>query len=195
MAFPVKPLPYLPDALEVISSKTLEIHHGKLYAGYVNFRNEIEEKLKAVDKEKINANYSEFRELKLEEGFVADAQILHELYFQTMGPKERQDQPSGELLKQLEQDFGSFEAFMADIKACGMAARGWAVAAFDPSDGKVRNFLLDFHSHGGIWTTTPILVLDVYEHAYFLDYGSDKKSYIEAWSKIINWDEVEKLFA
>lgn len=192
--FQVKDLPYPKNAIEGLSEKALEIHHDKLYAGYVNKRNEIEESLKTADKSKAHHNYSEYRALKLEETFNADGQILHELYFQTMGPAKEENKPAGDLLAQIEKDFGSFENFLEDLKACGLAARGWAVTAYDPTDGCLHNFLADFHSHGGVWGTTPILTLDVYEHAFFMDYGSDKKSYIEAWTKVINWSEVAKNF-
>lgn len=191
--FQVKDLPYANNSISGISEKEMEIHHDKLYAGYVNKRNEIEEALKTADTSKAHHNYSEFRALKLEETFNADGQILHEIYFQTMGGASTA--PNGDLKNAIESSFGSLENYLEDLKAVGLAARGWAVSAYDPSDGKIHNFLADFHSHGGVWGATPILTLDVYEHAFFMDYGSDKKSYIEAWAKVINWDEVNKLFS
>ena len=172
----------------------MEIHHDKLYVGYVNKRNEIEEALKTTDKSKAHHNYSEFRALKLEETFNADGQILHELYFQTMGPNAGVTKPSDALMKKIEESFGSLENYLEDLKAVALAARGWAVSAYEPTDGKIHNFLADFHSHGGVWGAIPILTVDVYEHAFFMDYGSDKKSYLEAWAKVINWDEVSKNF-
>lgn len=193
MIHQVKPLAYPNDSLEGISSKTLEVHHGKLYTGYVNKRNEIEEKLAAANKSKANATYSEYRELKLEEVFAADAQVLHELYFNGMAP-EGKGKPNPQLLAKIEEDFGSMDSFMEDLKATGVSARGWAITAYDTQDQKLHNFLMDFHSHGAIWGAYPILVLDVYEHAYFIDYEGDKKSYIENWSKLINWEEANKLF-
>lgn len=194
MTHQIKPLPYPLDSLDGISSRTLEIHHGKLYTGYVNKRNEIEQMLKTTDRSKANASAAQVRELKLEEVFVADAQILHELYFAGMIPGGK-GEPSANLLVKIEKDFGSFDSFMEDLKATGMSARGWAVTALDLEDGKLHNFLMDFHSHGAVWRAYPILVLDVYEHAYFIDYGSDRKSYIEAWSKLINWNEANTLFS
>lgn len=193
MAYSVKDLPYEKNALkDVVSEKALEAHHDKLYAGYVAKRNEIEEALKTADKSKANHNYSEFRALKLEEVFNADGQILHELYFDCMRTSQEDNKPSGELLAKIEEDFGSFEAFCEDLKATGLSARGWAVTAYDPMDGKIHNFLADFHSHGGVWNSVAILALDSYEHAFFMDYGPDKKSYIEAWFKVINWDKVSE---
>lgn len=195
MPFAVKDLSYPKDSIPGISPKTLEIHHDKLYAGYVNKRNEIEQALKTVDKAKAHHNYSEFRALKLEEVFNADGQILHELYFDSMKPGGEKVQPVGPLMEKIQADFGSYEEFLADLKATCMAARGWAVMAYDPTDGKLHNFLADFHSHGGVWNTTAILAADVYEHAFFMDYGSDKKVYIEEWVKVIDWDKVAQRFS
>src|SRR3989338_3728433 len=145
--FQVKDLPYAKNAVEGISEKEMEIHHDKIYVGYVNKRNEIEEALKTTDRSKANHNYSEFRALKLEETFNADGQILHELYFQTMGPGTEGSKPSGELLSKIEESFGSLENYLEDLKAVGLAARGWAVSAYEPTDSKIHNFLADFHSH------------------------------------------------
>ena len=193
--FQVKDLPYANNSIPGISEKEFEIHHDKLYAGYVNKRNEIEEALKTADKSKAHHNYSEFRALKLEETFNADGQILHEIYFQTMGPGAEDSRPTGELLTKIEECFGSVETYLEDLKAVAMAARGWAVSAYDPTDAKIHNFLADFHSHGGVWGATPILTVDVYEHAFFMDFGADKKAYLQTWSKVINWSEVEKLYS
>jgi len=75
-----------------------------------------------------------------------------------------------------------------------MAARGWVILAYDFNDGKLHNYLADWHGQGGIWGAAPILVLDVYEHAYFIDYGSDRKSYIEDFFANLNWEAVNKRY-
>src|SRR5256886_3117619 len=100
---PVKALPYANDALKGIGAKTIEIHHDKLYAGYVNKRNEIEEALTGVDRSKANQIYSQMRGLKHEETFAANGQILHELYFGVMGGD---GQPAGEVFDKIKEDFG-----------------------------------------------------------------------------------------
>ncbi len=191
MPFSVKELPFAKDALEGISGKTIETHHDRLYPGYVNKRNEIEQALPNADRSKAAQTYSEYRALKLEETFNADGQILHELYFSHLGPSAgTTTQPTGALAEAINRDFGSFEKFVEDLTACGMAARGWATVALDPTDGKLHTFLCDVHNQGGVWGTIPIMTLDVYEHAYFMDYGSDRKSYIQAFMKNVNWDKV-----
>ncbi len=193
MPFSVKDLPFAKDALDGISAKTLETHHDKLYPGYVNKRNEIDAALPNADRSKANGSYSEYRSLKLEETFNADGQILHELYFSHLGPNQgQQTRPTGALAEALDRDFGSFEQFVEDLSACGMAARGWATVALDPTDGKVHTFLCDVHNQGGVWGTIPIMTLDVYEHAYFIDYGSARPDYIKAFFKNVNWDKVSE---
>ena len=195
MPFSVKELPFAKDALDGISGNTIETHHDKLYPGYVNKRNEIEQALPNADRSKAAQTYSEYRALKLEETFNADGQILHELYFSHLGPNQGQEsRPTGALAQQIDKDFGSFDKFVEDLSACGMAARGWATVALDPSDGKLHCFLCDVHNQGGVWGTIPVMTLDVYEHAYFMDYGSARPDYIKAFFKNVNWGKVSQNF-
>lgn len=193
MAFTVKDLRFGKDALEGISERTIEIHHDRLYAGYVNKRNEITELLGSVDRATAAQTYSAYRELKLEETFNADGQILHELYFDSLGGDGAP--PAGAFGQKVVEDFGSWDAFVEDVTACAMAARGWAVTAWDPTDGRIHNFLCDVHNHGGVWGTTPLWTIDSYEHAYFIDYGADRKAYITALLQNIDWAAVEERFA
>jgi Fe-Mn family superoxide dismutase len=185
----IKKLPF--QELRGISQKTIENHYGKLYQGYVKKWQEIQEKLKAVDKSLANATFSDLRELKIEETFAGNAIILHEAYFDVLGGDGK---PTGEILEKISEDFGSFEAWQEEFKSLGLTARGWVILAFDFNDGKLRNYIADAHNQGGIWGTSPILVLDVYEHAYFIDYGSDRKSYIETFSSNLNWQAVNKKY-
>jgi len=174
-----------------ISEKTISIHHDKLYDGYVKKWQEIQGKLRNADKLAANATFSDLRELKLEEGFAANAVLLHEAYFDILGGN---GEPKGEIVNIIVRDFGSFGAWQEEFKALGLCSRGWVILAYDFNDGKLHNYLADIHNQGGIWGTAPVLVLDVYEHAYFIDYGSDRKSYIEAFFKNLNWDAINKKF-
>jgi Fe-Mn family superoxide dismutase len=185
-----KPVPFKKQLIG-ISDKTIQIHHDKLYVGYVNKRNEIEEKLLTVDRSAANATYSEYGELKREESFAANAQYLHEYYFNVLGGEGT---PGGDLIKAIEEEFGSLEKWLEDFKAAGMVARGWVVLAYDFNDGRLHNYLCDSHNHGGIWGAIPVIVLDMYEHAYFIDYGSDRKTYIEDYMKNLNWDTANHLY-
>lgn len=183
----------LNKALAGISQKTIETHRDKLYVGYVNKKNEIEEKLEKVDRTTANATYGDFRSLKLEETFAANGVFLHEYYFYML-EGDGIHTKSPELLSRIIKDFGSFEKWIEDFKACGMSARGWVVLAWDTNDGRLHNYIGDMHNQGGIWGALPIVVLDVYEHAYFMDYGSDRKSYVEVFMKLIDWAGAEKLY-
>jgi Fe-Mn family superoxide dismutase len=172
----VKPLKY--EALNGLSSTQLKEHHDVLYAGYVKKLNEIRAKLAAADKSEANASYSLYGELKREETFTANGIRLHEAYFDNMGGDGI---PDGAIQAMINEDFGSLDAWKEDITAAGIAARGWVITAFDLTDGHVYNYLCDTHNLGCIWNCVPLIVLDVYEHAYFIDYATARKKYIEVF--------------
>jgi len=177
-----------------ISKKTVE-EHLKLYQGYVNKYNEIQEKLVALtddDFSKANQIYSLIRELKTELSFAWGGVVNHEIYFSHLGGSS--EKPTGGLLKQIEKDFGSFENYKKDIKATGMAARGWVWTAWNEKEERLFNYLGDAQNTFPVWYAKPILALDTYEHAYFIDYGINRASYIEAFFENINWGVIEKDF-
>jgi Fe-Mn family superoxide dismutase len=182
--FTVKPLPYqeLPGFL---TAKQLSEHHDVLYAGYVKKVNEIRATLASADLASANASYSQWRELKIEEGFAVNGVILHEMYFDSLMPGG--SKPDGKIKELLERDFGSVEKWAADAAACGMSARGWVVLSYDPKDGRLHNYVCDLHNQGGIWGAIPLLVIDVYEHAYFLDYATARKKYLDSVLANLNW--------
>lgn len=193
-----KPLNYI-FLPEFLSDRQLSEHHDVLYAGYVNKLNEIEEKLPSADKGKANATFSDFRALKKEEVFAQNGILLHELYFENISPAAapaEADRAIPEVLQQsIEKDFGSLEAWQEDFLACGMSSRGWVILAQNPADGKLHNYIADVHDVGGVWGAKPLLVLDMYEHSYFIDYGTKKKDYINAFIKNINWEIAENRFS
>lgn len=177
-----------------ISEKTLAIHHDKLYAGYVDKKDEIQSALATFDLsklEKANQTYSELRGLKNSETFAVNAVYLHEWYFENLGGD---GQTTPRMRDVLTQAFGSYDNFINMFAACGMAARGWVVLAWDTHDKALRIYSCDAHNQGGIWGAIPLLILDVYEHAYFIDFGSDRKAYIQEFLSRVNWQEVEKKF-
>ena len=196
MKYQAKPLPFL-KPLKGISEKTMTIHHVKLYVGYVNKRNEIEEKLAVADRSLANATYSEFGELKREESFAANGIFLHEYYFNVLGGDGAlggENNQGGSLIEAIKTEFGSYNKWLEDFKATGMTARGWVVLALDFNDGRLHNYLCDTHNHGGIWGALPLVVLDMYEHAYFIDYGSDRKTYIEDYMQNLNWPAAQEIY-
>lgn len=171
--------------LKGISKEQISEHFEILYKGYVKKVNEIRQKLQEKFADIPNATYDEYRELKLEESFALNAVKLHEAYFLGLGgdgvvPIEIKDI--------FAKNFGSFENWQEEFYGLGLASRGWAVLYYDLHEKKLYNGLGDWHSHGGVWNAKPILVLDVYEHAYFIDFGAKRKNYIDAYFDNLNWD-------
>jgi len=190
----LKPLSYNSGSLKGISQRTLDIHHGKLYKGYVDKTNEVSEKLGELRKSgKVEGNqiYSELRGLKLGETFARNGMYLHENYFAILGGD---GVPKGEVLKAIEEKFGSFEEFKSYFSACGMAARGWAILAWDLNEKRLMQYNCDAQNHGGVWGCIPVIAMDVYEHSYFIDTGSDRKTYIDNFFANLNWDKVEEFY-
>ena len=181
-----------PGELNGISAKTNDIHHGKLYTAYVNKRNEVEEKIKDTDLASANQIYSAWRGLKEGETFAANGMILHECYFSILGGDGNPD--GTEIQKAIEGEWGTWARFEEELTATGMAARGWAILAFDPSDNRLHIYAGDAQNHGGVWGSTPLVPCDVYEHAYFADFGADRKAYIGAFLKNIDWKRVEERY-
>lgn len=179
--------------LKGISKQTMESHY-KLYEGYVKKANEIEEKLATVDRDaaKANQTYSEIRELKLELSFAIGGIKNHVNYFSILGGNG--GQPSGSLLTQIEKDFGSYDNWAADLKASGIAARGWVWLAYDWDSQKLFNYLGDAQNTYPIWNSSMLLALDTYEHAYWLDYQQNRAAYIDAFMENLNWQPIEALW-
>ncbi len=173
--------------LDGISRASVEAHY-KLYQGYVAKRNEILGKLDGVDLASANQVYSEIRELKVELTFAVGGIKNHEIYFEHLGGQG--GDPDGSIGKLIARDFGSVEAWRSDLKATGMGGRGWAWTAYDWDEGRLFNYIGDTQNSYPIWNATPLVALDVYEHAYFLDYQTDRASYIDAFFKNLDWGVV-----
>jgi len=174
--------------LDGISEKTL-VEHYKLYEGYVKKANEILNKLETVDRDNTNQTYSDLRELKVELSFAIGGIRNHEIYFDHLGGKG--GKPQGWLLKTIERDFGSFENWMKDMKATALAARGWAWLVYDWETKKLYNHLGDSQNTFALWYATPLVALDTYEHAYWLDFGTNRAGYIDKFFANLNWKEIE----
>jgi superoxide dismutase, Fe-Mn family len=170
--------------LDGISRETVEAHY-KLYEGYVAKRNEILGKLAEVDLSAANQVYSEVRALKVDLTFAVGGIKNHEIYFEHLGGDG--GDPDEGIAELIERDFGSAEAWRADLKATGMGGRGWAWTAYDWDEGRLFNYLGDAQNTYPIWNATPLVALDVYEHAYFLDYQTDRASYIDAFFANLDW--------
>jgi Fe-Mn family superoxide dismutase len=182
-------------SMKGISKKAVE-EHLLLYQGYVKKYNEINEKLAGLsdaDYEGANQTFSTIRELKVELTFAWGGILNHEIYFGHLGGKG--GEPTGELMKQIETDFGSFENYKKDVKATGIAARGWVWTAWNEREKRLFNYIGDAQNTFPVWGAAPIMAMDTYEHAYFMDFGSARAKYIDAFFENMNWGPVEEAFA
>ena len=185
----IRPRQLKPELYELdgISRATIDAHY-KLYEGYVNKRNEILEKLGAVDASSANQTYSELRALKVDLTFAIGGIKNHEIYFEHLGGGG--GDPRGLMGDLIRRDFGSVEVWRSDLKATGMAGRGWAWTAYDWDEGRLFNYVGDAQNTYPIWNATPLIALDVYEHAYFLDFQTDRGAYIDAFFANLDWKVV-----
>jgi superoxide dismutase, Fe-Mn family len=173
--------------MDGISRASVEAHY-KLYEGYVNKRNEILTKLADVDASSANQVYSDLRSLKIDLTFAIGGVKNHEIYFEHLGGGG--GDPDGTVGSLIERDFGSVQAWRTDLKATGMGGRGWAWTAYDWDEQRLFNYIGDAQNTFPIWNATPLVALDVYEHAYFLDYQTDRASYIDAFFNNLDWDVI-----
>ena len=173
--------------LDGISRQTIEAHY-KLYQGYVAKRNEILTKLAEVDASAANQVYSDIRALKVDLTFAVGGVKNHEIYFAHLGGDG--GPPEGPIGTLVRRDFGSIDAWRADLTATGMAGRGWAWTAYDWDEGRLFNYVGDAQNTFPIWNASPLVALDVYEHAYFLDYQTDRAAYIDAFFNNLDWTVV-----
>ncbi len=183
-------------------------NHFTLYQGYVTNTNKLADALAAMLKEGKQAT-PEFAELKRRFGWEFNGMRLHELYFGNLSPTSRSASMLGNqqisdiakgdkampesLKKQLAKDFGSVENWEKDMKAiCAMRGIGWAVLYYDIGNKRLINVWINEHDVGHLTTCAPILVIDVFEHAFMIDYGIKRAEYIEALWKVLNWEEAER---
>ncbi|OGO07999.1 MAG: superoxide dismutase [Chloroflexi bacterium RBG_13_57_8] len=172
-------------------SETLLKNHFTLYQGYVTNANKVADVLAAMLKEgKIGT--PEYAELKRRFGWEFNGMKLHEYYFENLGGKMRLTK-TGVLGKMLEASFGSVEAWEQDFRATGaMRGIGWVVLYHDPAACILCNTWVNEHDVGHLAGCQPILIMDVFEHAYMTDYGIKRADYIAAFFKNINWAAAEK---
>jgi Fe-Mn family superoxide dismutase len=189
---PVEPKPYpLEGKLKCMTDKTLQQHRDVLYKGYVTNYNKVQEAIGKADLSAANPHFSDYSEAKRREGWTHNGVILHEWYFENLGG---QGTSAGAKTKQLaERDFGSVEKLMDHVTASGKATGiGWAVWAYSYLDQKTHVYALDEHQNNCPIGVVPLLILDVFEHAYFGDRFTDRASYIKDFWGDVNWNVVEK---
>lgn len=176
--------------IEGFSDQLLK-NHFTLYQGYVANTNKLSDELIKLMKEGKMAT-PEYAELKRRFGWEFNGMRLHELYFGNMKKGGVALEKNSTLYKQIEQDFGSYENWEKDFRATGaMRGIGWVVLYYDKANGKLFNSWINEHDVGHLSGAIPLLVIDVFEHAFMLDYGLKRADYINAFFKSIDWKEVE----
>lgn len=186
------PLPYPYNALEpVIGEETLRIHHDRHHKSYVDGLNRAEMYL--VEARKTNdMEYIKYWENEL--AFNGSGHILHSIYWTVMAPLGTGGQPGPQTVAHVNQYFGSIEAMKNQfIEATQkVEASGWGILTWQPTWGRLEILQCEKHQNLTQWSGIPILVCDVWEHAYYLDYQNKRADYVNAWWQLINWNEVER---
>ncbi len=185
-----KPLSFDPTKLNGISEKLIRSHHENNYTGAVKALNIIEQRLAAFGKEKDLPPYI-YGDLKRQELVRTGSVVLHEKYFSNLGGNRKAD---GNAKKLIEQWFGSYENWEAEFKRTGNSlsgGSGWTILAFNQHTRELHNYWAADHTSNAPFSV-PLLVLDMYEHAYQIDYGAAAAKYVDAFMQNVNWEEVNK---
>ncbi len=186
------PLPYSYNALEpVIGKETLKIHHDKHHKSYVEGLNKAE--LNLVKSRK-NSNYEYIKYWENELAFNGSGHILHSIYWTIMAPIGMGGKPGPYTMQQINKYFGNFKNFKEQFKkATGkVEGSGWGILTWQPTWNHLEILQCEKHQNLTQWSGIPILVCDVWEHAYYIQYQNRRKEYIDAWWNLINWYEVER---
>lgn len=184
------PLSYNYDALEpYIDRRIMELHHDKHHQSYVDGLNKAE---KEMQQARQNNDYDLIKFWEGEAAFNGAGHYLHTIFWKVMSP-DGGGEPTGELMSEIEQSFGSYEQFKAHFSAAAnhVEGGGWAILVWSPRARRLEILQAEKHQNLSQWDVVPLLVLDVWEHAYYLQYENEKEPYIENWWNIVNWPEVE----
>lgn len=168
-------------------------NHIELYQSYIKTSNEISAKLNAIDKTEVNSNHSAFRALKIDESYNQNAVYLHELYFENISDLASEIAMDNLAYIKISSDFGTFDAWQKDFLACCQASRcGWVLTGLNIFTGTYQNVMIDLHSQNVPVGIIPIIVMDVWQHAYYRDYLKEVKTYSSAMMKELNWEVIER---
>lgn len=190
--YSVPPLPYSYDALEpFLGRQTLKLHHDKHHQGYVDGLNATLGKLATT---RAKGEYGAIQALSRDLAFHGSGAVLHALFWNSMTPKGAPLE--GELLDAVKRDFGSADLFMAQLAAATkrVEASGWGVVAYEPIGDRVVVLQCENHQNLTMWGVDPLLVCDVWEHAYYLDYQNRRGEYVDGFLKVANWAYAAKRY-
>lgn len=182
-------LPYNYNALEPhYDEQTLRLHHDMHHKSYVDGLNNAETKLQEARQK---GDYALIKHWEKELAFHGSGHILHTLFWENMCPKGGGN-PSGAIEEQINKDFGNFETFKKEFSAAAVAVEGsgWAILCWNCTFGKLVILQAEKHQNLTQWGVKPLLVLDVWEHAYYLKYQNKRAAFVDAWWNIVNWDVV-----
>lgn len=185
-----QPLPFDAGKLKGISERLIKSHWENNYVGSVKALNAIEQRLVGLQKEKDLPAFV-YGDLKREELIRTGSVVLHEKYFANLGGNGRAD---GAAKKQIEKWFGSFDLWEAEFKKTALAlsgGSGWAILCFNLHTKELHNYWAADHAHNAPFSL-PLLVLDMYEHSYQMDYGAAAAKYVDAFMQNVNWEEVNR---
>jgi len=179
---------------EFLSAGNIQ-NHIELYQGYIENFNKTSAKLDSVDRSEVNSNHSDFRSFKIDETYNMNGAYLHELYFSNIGDAQSRITMDSLAYMRLNRDFGSFDNWQRDFIACGMASRcGWVITYLNTYTQSYMNCAIDLHSEQVPVGMYPVIVMDVWQHAYYRDYLKDVNSYMSAMMKQLRWNVIEKRF-
>ena len=195
MSHQLPPLPYAYDALEpYIDEQTMRLHHDIHHEGYVKGLNNAEAKLADA---RAAGDFALVKHWSREAAFHGSGHLLHSIFWPNMiAASEAKPAPEGALAEAIKRDFGSFEAFKSQFVAASTAVEGsgWGILAYRPDDGALVILTAEKHQNLTQWGVVPLLVLDVWEHAYYLKYQNRRGEYVKNFFNIINWDDVAARF-
>jgi len=178
---------------EAISQQTKQAHQA-LLDNYVEALNRVSAELDTTNREDANPNNSVFRSLKIDEVYNINAAFLHGMFFDNISSESRITADSLSFLR-IERDFGSFDNWQRDFIATALSSRnGWAVTVYNAFLKRYINVVVDLHSLNIPFSSYPVIVLDVWEHAYYKDYLNDRKKYVFAMMKQLNWKVIDERF-
>jgi Fe-Mn family superoxide dismutase len=187
-------LPYAYDALEPhIDEQTMRLHHDKHHQGYVNGLNAAE---KALEEARSTGDFSQIRHIERDLAFNAAGHFNHVLFWNNMGPADQVSPPEGALLEQINADFGSLDNLKAQFSKASATVEGsgWGMLVWDTMGQRLETVAVENHQRNFPPTTVPILVLDVWEHAYYLRYQNKRGDYVTNWWNVVNWSNVADNF-
>jgi Fe-Mn family superoxide dismutase len=190
MRYTIAPLFCRPWTLNGISPRLIESHYENDYGNALDRLNAITEELEALDPATTPGHV--VGRLKRDEATVLNSTLLHELYFDNLAPKP--PEPQADIRTAIAQRFGSLDRWVEDFKTCSMAANGWGILARDAVNGRLYNVSSDLHEVGVLWLGQPLIVCDVYEHAFYVDYQNRKADYVGKFLQFLDWDEINRRF-